>query len=243
MRFEILWLALASPGDYVGALKTRHLIFKEVINEGSDVYTFVFEPKEPCPWRSGQHAIFRFPRSLVKGQYWRPFTVASSPHENTVRIGTVVVDEPSDFKANLRKLKPGDTFTMNGPFGEFYITPRDKHIVGVAGGIGITPFRALLHDIAHGHTDCSITLIYSAKANAYTYKADLDRYMEMSDKIQIRYVSSREELAAELDTQIAKHNNDASYYLSGAPAMIDNVRKTLEERGIERIVNDPFKGY
>ena len=241
--WDVLKLALLHPKDYFGAIKSQQIVLKETIDEGNDIYSFIFTLTRPTLWKTGQHAVFRFPEETMAGRNWRPFSVASSPHEGTIRIGTICVNEPSPFKQKLRSLKPGDTLTMNGPFGEFYVSNKDTQLVGVAGGIGITPFRALLHDIAHGHLDTPITLIYAAKPGAHTYKDEFDRYLTMTDKIQIYYVSERQEVADTLDSLISEHGNTASYFISGAPRMIDGIRTTLEEHGITRIVNDPFKGY
>lgn len=239
---DVITRALRDPLDYFPVLNRRTLILKEVIQESEEVYSFIFTPKNPCIWKSGQHGIFLFPRTKIQGKSWRAFSIASSSHERVIRISTIIKNEPSDFKKHLRALKIGDTVTMHGPFGEFHTSKKISQIVGIAGGIGITPFRAILKDIALGVIlDTPITLIYSSQTG-YTYKEELDQFAK-HPAIEIIYTKTPDEVNERLDEQITKHGNSASYFISGSPGMIGSLRKSLKGKGIRHIVNDSFKGY
>ena len=239
---DVVLRALRHPFDYLPALYRRTLILQEVRQECPDVYSFIFKPTKPLVWKAGQHGIFYFPQTKIEGKWWRAFSIASSSHEGVVRISTIVKETPSDFKKHLRELAIGDTILMHGPFGEFYTTDRISRIVGIAGGIGITPFRALIKDISLGViTDTQLTLIYSAVAE-YAYKEELD-LLAQHPAITIIYTRTPEEVNTELSKQIEVQSNCASYFISGSPGMITAIRKTLKEKGVRNIVNDSFKGY
>jgi NAD(P)H-flavin reductase len=123
-----------------------------------------------------------------------------------------------------------------------YIKPRVEHIVGVAGGIGITPFRALIKAIASGSiVDTKLTLIYSA-VGIHTYKNEFDTALAHAN-IEIMYTSTPEEVNEALQKQVTLHQNNTHYFISGSPRMIEALRKTLLEKRIRNIVNDSFKGY
>jgi predicted ferric reductase len=131
---------------------------------------------------------------------------------------------------------------MQGPFGEFHVTPRVTRIVGIAGGIGITPFRALIKDISLGViADTSLTLIYSSMG-PYTFKEELDT-LAKHPSIKIIYTVTPEEVNASLLSLTAEHGNSASYFISGPPGMIKAIRKSLKSKGVRHIVNDSFTGY
>ncbi len=76
----------------------------------------------------------------------RYFTIASSPTEDTIRLG-IRTDplESSSFKKKLVSMKKGDLIVASQLAGEFTM-PIDHHIsmVWIAGGIGVTPFRSML---------------------------------------------------------------------------------------------------
>jgi NAD(P)H-flavin reductase len=220
---------------------THELTLTETTEVSPNIFTFVFIPKKTLHWKAGQHAVFSFPGTPIEGRGWRAFSIASSPEENEIRIATIIKGEPSAFKKVLRALQPGEKITMHGPFGEMYIKPSMKHIVGIAGGIGITPFRALIKSIAAGKAqDTTLTLIYSAQGD-YTFKEEFDALT--SPHIHIIYTRTPEEVNTALTSLVSEYKNSASYFVSGSPGMIGTLRKTLQEKGVKDIVNDSFKGY
>ncbi len=238
---SLLIRALLHPLDYIGFFNTRTLILKERIAEGNDIYSFIFTGEKAFSWKAGQHGVFTFRAKKVAGKGWRAFSIASAPEENVVRIATIIKENPSDFKKQLLALNPGEKITLHGPFGEMYAKKRMQQIVGIAGGIGITPFRALIKSIEAGTIrDTKLTLIYSA-VNNHTFKAEFENVT--NDNIQIIYTSTPEEVNNALTTLVTQHQNSATYFISGSPGMIRALKKTLTEKGIRDIVNDSFKGY
>jgi NAD(P)H-flavin reductase len=239
---DVIIRALRNPWDYFPVLNRRVLFLQEIIQESPDIYSFIFKPKHPFTWKAGQHGIFTFPHTKIEGKTWRPFSIASSAHERVVRISTIIKEEHSDFKEQLMALKPGQELIMHGPFGEFHTSNKISHIVGIAGGIGITPFRALIKDIASGIiSETTLTLIYSAQG-PYTYKEELDT-LAQHPSIEITYTQTPDEVNAALEAQFEKIGNAASYFISGSPGMINAIRTKCKSVGIKHIVNDSFKGY
>lgn len=84
----------------------RHttLDFVGKVLEKDDVYTFSFKPRKPIKHTAGQHSLFVFPAQLNA----RPFSLASSPDEAYVKVGTHV-GSGSKFKNKMMSLQPGDT--------------------------------------------------------------------------------------------------------------------------------------
>lgn len=239
---DVITRALRHPLDYFPVVNRRKLVFKERIQESEEIYSFIFVPAHRLTWKAGQHGIFLFPQSPWKGRFWRAFSIASSSQEGVIRISTIIKKEHSEFKERLLQLQRGDTLIMHGPFGEFHAANHISRIIGIAGGIGITPFRALVKDIVNGvipHT--TLTLIYSA-IGPYTFKEELDT-LAQHPSVEIIYTQTPEEVNAALDAQIAMHGNSASYFISGSPGMIKALRTSCKSKGIRHIVNDPFRGY
>lgn len=242
--FDVILRALRHPLDYILVLNHRTLVLKEVIQETEDIYSFIFTPKRPFSWKAGQHGIFHFPGVQIPGKWWRAFSIASSSHEGVVRISTIIKGEPSAFKEHLRSLKAGDEIGMFGPFGEFHTRPQLSHIIGIAGGIGITPFRALALDIANSViADTKLTLLYSS-LGAYAFRDELEALATRSrGNIEIIYTVTPDEVNATLDRLVATYGNSATYFISGSPGMIKALRKSCKLKGVKKIVNDSFKGY
>jgi ferredoxin-NADP reductase len=223
--------------DFKGIFKKRELIFEKSIKEKGDMYSFVLKSKEKLDWKAGIHGIFTLDN--VKGMFWRAFSIASTSDENEILISTRISDNPSNFKKRLLELKKGDKINMKGPFGPFYISKDTKQVVGFAGGIGITPFRALLKENV---LNVNYHLVYSDNNKNYLY-LDIFKKLEKLPNFTIEYITSKKEMESKIEILSKKYKNSAEYFISGAPKMVSEIRKNLKNKGIKNIKNDTFYGY
>jgi predicted ferric reductase len=108
--------------------------------------------------KAGQFMIFRF---FQKGFWWQahPFSLSMVPKEGELRL---TAKKLGDFTNQLPLLQPGVEVLIDGPHGLFTedVITKDK-LLFIAGGIGITPIRALLESLAEKKLD--MTLLYSNK--------------------------------------------------------------------------------
>jgi predicted ferric reductase len=105
---------------------------------------------------AGQFMLWRF---LAPGRWWQahPFSLSAMPEGRTLRLTAKAV---GDFTATLPGVKPGTRVMVEGPFGVLTSAAmRTEKALLIAGGIGITPLRALFEEMA-GSTDA--VLIYRA---------------------------------------------------------------------------------
>jgi ferredoxin-NADP reductase len=234
--------ALTHPRDYLPILRKHTLTFIEQRPAGDSYHSFIFKPEQPLTWQAGQHGILSVPTSK-QDKGWRPFSVASAPQEGVIQIGTLLPEPHSEFKEVLLNLTPGSTVTFRGPYGEFHASEKPQQIVGIAGGIGITPFRSIAHAIAHNQlTHTRLHLIYATK-DSYPYRNELDTWATQSDQLCISYTRTPEETQAAISNQWNIYGNTADYFISGSPGMITGVKQHCSRLGVRNIVNDPFKGY
>lgn len=239
---NFLGRALRHPSDYRHVLRWQRVPLLRQEEHAGGVHSFVFEKPAHLTWKAGQHGVWWFLDERLPGGNWRAFSVASSHHEAELRVGTIIPETSSAFKQKLCTLQPGDPIWLQGPFGELHAKGKAQ-IVGIAGGIGITPFRALAYEIAHGYLpDTHVTLIYSATEH-YTYRQELEAWAQKTDDLTIIYTHTPEEVNAALDELVRRYGNDAYYCLSGSPGMITALKRSCREKGVQKIINDPFKGY
>ncbi|EWH00051.1 hypothetical protein Q427_21575 [Halomonas sp. BC04] len=77
-----------------------------------------------------------------------PYTIASSPSDNQLRIG---IKELGDASRALQSVTPGTRVLVEGPYGEFFGRRFPKRdMLWLGGGIGITPFVGGARDLASG---------------------------------------------------------------------------------------------
>ncbi|MBM7618497.1 ferredoxin-NADP reductase [Bacillus tianshenii] len=226
--------------DTFAILKKSDLAFLKRYKESDGVYTFLFEKEKDLTWHAGQHGLFTITHRKIKNAT-RPLTVASTPAENVVKITTAISDKPSEFKKALLELEEGMKIRMNGPVGSFYLNDNSPALF-IAGGIGITPFRAIVKQLeAEGNgVQKQIKLLYLDSGKSYIYKDELDR----NTSIDTSYLASRDELYLEMDKFITSNNNNAKYFIAGSKSMVDSITSHLKSKGIlkRNIKKDAFMG-
>ena len=127
------------------ALRFR-LRVAEVVAEGPGVVSLRITGRrlERLGARAGQYFVWRF---LSRGRWWtaHPFSLSAAPDGRSLRI---TVKALGDHTARLGSIRPGTRVLAEGPFGVFTAAARkrDKSLL-IAGGIGITPIRALLEEL------------------------------------------------------------------------------------------------
>lgn len=229
--------------DALSIFKKSELTLISKVKESDDVYTFLFEKGDHINWQAGQHGLFTIIHKKIKNGI-RPFTIASSPTENEIKITTRIGANPSEFKKALLALEEGSKIRMSGPVGSFYLKD-DRPTLFIAGGIGVTPFRAMIKQMETdgSHASRQVKLLYLDSENTHLYKEELDEIVKHSS-IEIDYLDDREELYRRMDEFISLHANDRSYYIAGAKAMVNSINNYLKGKDISKrnIKNDSFMG-
>ena len=98
---------------------------------------------DQLPARAGQFCIWRFPGRFG---WWQanPFSLSAAPDGQTLRLTAKAVGATS---AGLRGLRPVPVF-VEGPYGAFTgMHQAAARMLLIAGGIGVTPIRALLEEV------------------------------------------------------------------------------------------------
>ncbi len=227
--------------------KNVKIELQEIKQETSDVYSFIFNRPKDFKWKPGQHGVFKFTdREITEGKDFRIFSFASINKEDKILISTRIVDEPSEFKKNLLKLKPGDVMTVDGPMGKFTIKDYDKPSLIMAGGIGVTPIRALVKDIYHNNIKTKdIKVLYSDDRGEFAYTDTLKTAAENSEGLELVFISDRNEFTDKIDAYAKENQNNSLYYISGTPGMTSFFKEKLTGFGVneENIITDSFMGY
>ena len=97
--------------------------------------------------RAGQFCIWRFPGH---NHWWlaNPFSLSAAPDGRTLRLTAKAVGTTS---AGLRNIPVGSRAFVEGPYGAFTSLHRTRPgALLIAGGVGITPVRALLEEEGAG---------------------------------------------------------------------------------------------
>jgi predicted ferric reductase len=141
-----LVVAFRILGPALSALRYR-LRVAEVVAEGPGIVSLRVTGRglDRLEARPGQFFLWRF---LDRKRWWaaHPFSLSEAPDGRSLRI---TVKALGDFSSRLSEVVPGTRVVVEGPFGVFTAAARRREkIVLIAGGIGITPIRALMEDMS-----------------------------------------------------------------------------------------------
>jgi len=130
----------------------------KIVSESDDVASVYLTGRQldRFMFRPGQYANVAF---LAKGRWApHPFSFSAAPNGRFLRLS---IKAAGDFTNRVRELTPGTFALLEGPLGAFTTATAVAKYLMVAGGIGITPIRALIESLAAEGRD--IVLLYSAK--------------------------------------------------------------------------------
>ncbi|WP_028595388.1 FAD-dependent oxidoreductase [Paenibacillus assamensis] len=230
--------------DFFSIFKKRELLFLDSQKESEDVYSFLFEKDKNLTWKAGQYGLFSITHRTTKNAT-KPFSIASAPTENIVKITTRIGDDPSDYKKALLELKPGMKVKMSGPVGTFQLDD-DAPSLLIAGGIGITPYRSILKQIeaerrAGGKER---ELLYLDSTQSFIYKNELDELASRTS-ICVTYLDSKDDLHQEIDKFNDLYKNNGMYFIAGPKSMVDSLSSYLQNKQVSKrnIKKDSFYGY
>ena len=222
------------------------LTLRTTKQEASDIFSFIFKPERPLRWQAGQylHYILDHPKPDDRG-VGRYFSIASAPHEKQVMLTTRFAPKGSSFKKALKKLKPGDVIEVRDKGGDFVLDHRRKMFVFIAGGIGITPFRAILLDMDRNRNPLNVQLLYANRDNDFPYRKELEALKKRHPEFRIDYIVSPNRIDEKTIPKLVPDMDKSVFYVSGPEPMVESLDQTLKKLGVskKRVKNDFFPGY
>jgi ferredoxin-NADP reductase len=217
------------------------------IKETENSFSFIFKPEKELHWQAGQFIFFQIPHDNPDSRgIKRHFTIASAPYEKFIMI-TAKFDfkKGSSFKKALFNLKPGNRIEAFGIRGNLVIKDINSKFVFIAGGIGITPYRAILLDLVHKNASPDITMLYGNKNKDIIFKDVLDRLGSGHDWLEINYIIEPQLIDSDVIKRNVSNVYNSIYYISGPHKMVKIIEGILLEMKVdkENMVVDYFSGY
>jgi predicted ferric reductase len=212
---------------FLNAFRFR-LRVAEVVEEGPGVVSLRMRGRglDRLKAEPGQFFLWRF---LARDSWWasHPFSLSAAPTDSSLRI---TVKALGDFSGKIRRVRPGTRVVAEGPFGTFTeaVRRRDK-VVLIAGGIGITPVRALLEEM----TGDVIVLYRVMHDDDIIFRDELEE-LASTRGIDLRFVigdhatdEGRDLLSPEHLREIVPDIAEREVYVCGPPAMTNAIRENV----------------
>jgi predicted ferric reductase len=184
--------------------------------------------------RSGQFFRLRF---MAEGLWWQchPFSLSAPPSADGLRFTIMPV---GDHTRALARLRTGTRVLAEGPYGTL-TAARRRHakVLLIAGGIGITPLRALFESIEAGPGQLS--LIYRCRSETEaTFRSELEE-LARARGASVVYVTGRTaDLERPLDADhlrsLVPDLAERDVFLCAPEQLMADVTRSLRDVGLPR---------
>jgi|UniRef100_UPI00404A0579 Na+-transporting NADH:ubiquinone oxidoreductase subunit F len=190
---------------------------------------------------------------------------SNATNERTLRFNVRIATPPPGQdcppgigSAYVFSLKPGDTVTAIGPFGDFHLKPTQKEAVYIGGGAGMAPLRAhLTHLLETENSHRKISYWYGARSKQEIFYDDYFAALAAAHSNFAFHLALSSPLPEDtwtgptgfihevvLENYLRDHINPRTveYYLCGPPLMIKACTKMLADLGVPptQIAYDEF---
>ncbi|MFE5536500.1 ferric reductase-like transmembrane domain-containing protein [Streptomyces sp. NPDC056492] len=213
----------------------RHALrVAEVRTEGPGVVSVVVYGQHLAELRAepGQFLRWRF----LQRRLWHtalPFSLSAPVQGHALRI---TVKALGGHSRRIRRLRPGTRVIATGPFGALTAARRTRaKVLLIAGGVGITPMRALFETLPGGPGD--ITLLYRAGAAEHLVLRSELEAIAAERQAGLHYLlgssdDAYDPLAPQALLALVPDLTGHDVYLCGPPGMAEATRSALLRAGV-----------
>ena len=225
----LIGFRVAAP--IVNAFRFR-LRLANVVGEGPGVVSLTITGRrlDRLQSQAGQFFIWRF---LARGFWWtaHPFSLSAVPDGRSLRI---TVKELGDHTSLIGGIPVGTRVVAEGPFGVFTeVVRRRRKLALVAGGIGITPVRALAE---HASTDDVVVLYRALTEEDLVLRGELDALGHPVHYVVGDHAAPGGEklLSPGHLSELVPDLAERDVYVCGPPAMADAAVRSVRAAGVPR---------
>ena len=203
-----------------------------IVREGSGVVSIEIagEHLTELGAESGQFFRWRF----LTPDLWltaHPFSMSAAPTTNRLRLTVKALGQGSH---RLQDIAVGTWVITEGPYGAMTSARRSRDdILLIAGGVGITPIRALFETVplADGQ---DLTLLYRARSmDQILFRQELDEIArDRGARVQYLVGDDKECLSTASIKRMVPNVASRDVFMCGPPGMTDAVRRSLRCAGL-----------
>jgi predicted ferric reductase len=216
----------------------RHrLRVTQVVRESEDVVSVYVAGRETWRLRAEPGQFFRW-RFLTRGLWFEahPFSLSAVPDGESLRV---TIKALGDHSKLLQRLRPGIRVWVEGPYGSFTERRRRRSkVLLVAGGVGITPLRALFESMRGEPGD--VIMLYRAASEPDLLFLDELRDLAYARGFPVRLLvgphgpDHPDQLAPRALRRYVPDIATRDVFLCGPPGMVASARTSLRRAGVRR---------
>jgi len=230
------------PAAGRGRRRQRIVAKVETVNTLSDdvrEYVFRFVDPAEVAYRAGEFLLVKVTDAP---EAFRAYSISSANPEKT-KVRITVKKAPGGYGTDIifRRYRAGDTVELEGPLGhELVVNEKVGKVLCLAGGIGITPFVALVPEfLARGEKTAAVQLVYGVnRENEFLYDDYFRSIAGSDERLSYRPVVASPAVGWEGDigfvTDVIRNMDLADYtvYMCGPKPMVEAARRLLRQKGV-----------
>lgn len=214
----------------------RHrLRVTEVRAEGAGVVSIMVDGQhlQELQAESGQFFRWRF----MTPDHWlnaHPFSLSAAPSGTTLRL---TVKALGDGSRNLQNLPVGTWVVAEGPYGAVTSGRRTQpDVLLIAGGVGITPMRALFETMPLNPGEDLLLLYRARTAEEVIFRNELE-HIACNRGARVHYVlgEGRDALSPSALRRMVPDLARRDVYVCGPPGLMTAVRTSLHKAGLPSV--------
>ena len=207
-----------------------------------DITRLVVLLEQSLPYKAGQYADLSFD---LLPQHARSFSFATRQQPDAqVSFFIRKVQGGVLTSAVHSRALVGESVTLEGPLGDFYLRPARAPLLLVAGGSGLAPILALLEEALATGGERPVTLLFGARAERDLYALEQINSLAGQWNASFNFVPVLSDAALDASWRgvrgqvtelIGQYLAGGSHaYLCGPPGMIDSAIRVLLNAGVAR---------
>ena len=207
-----------------------------------DITRLVVQLEQSLPYKAGQYADLSFD---LLPQHARSFSFATRQQPDAqVSFFIRKVQGGVHTSAVHSRALVGESVTLEGPLGDFYLRPARAPLLLVAGGSGLAPILALLEEALATGGERPVTLLFGARAERDLYALEQINSLAGQWNASFNFVPVLSDAALDASWRgvrgqvtelIGQYLAGGSHaYLCGPPGMIDSAIRVLLNAGVAR---------
>jgi predicted ferric reductase len=239
---QVLW-ALLYTGVFALVLQYRvitpmrnaarhRMRVSAIVPEASGVVSVIVEGRhlDELAAESGQFFRWRF----LTPDLWmtaHPFSLSAAPTGTHLRL---TVKSLGDGSSRLQGLEPGTWVLAEGPYGAMTAERRtQRNVLLIAGGVGITPMRALFETMPMASGQ-DLTLLYRVRSlDDVIFRHELEAIAQRRG-VRLQYLLSDRvgPMSAELFRHLVPDVAERDVYFCGPPGLAAVTRRAIRDAGV-----------
>ncbi|WP_145523989.1 NO-inducible flavohemoprotein [Virgibacillus sp. SK37] len=251
---ELYEKAESAPGGWEGY---REFVVDKKVDESDIITSFYLRPKDGKPIADYQAGQYLTTKAEIEGEKYthiRHYSLSDAPGKDYYRISVKREDsvngQPEGIVSNYlhNNIQVGDTLQFSVPAGDFIISPSNKPIVLLSGGIGVTPLLSMLNTTVEKEPNRDITFIHATQnIKVHAFREHLSKLAKNNHHVHsyVVYDSPTEEDKQEKRYDKEGHvdldwlkkvlpSNDVDFYLCGPLPFLQAMVRLLNQWGVPK---------